>query len=113
MSWTTAKDVVGRAVVPVVRLSLFDWGVRLGPAIRILGLITPTLEFGFDEIRSADAVRGSRPRRLPGVRLQVPQANVIAVFWTSSYIAVLDRLSARGLPVTRAAREIGFKPLNT
>jgi len=84
MSWTTAKDVVGRAV-----------------------------EFGFDEIRSADAVRGSRPRRLPGVRLQVPQANVIAVFWTSSYIAVLDRLSARGLPVTRAAREIGFKPLNT
>jgi hypothetical protein len=113
MSWTTAHNVVGRAVTHFVRLSIFDWGIRLGPATRILGLITPTLEFRFDEIRSANAVRGSRPFRLPGVRFKVPEANVIAVFWTNSYAAVLDRLSARGVPLTRVETQIGFKPLDT
>ena len=113
MSSTTANDVTGRALTHLVRLSIFDWGVRLGPAIRILGVITPSLEFEFDEIRLADAVRGSRPLRSPGVRFQVPAANVIAVLWTSSYVAVLDRLAAHGVPVTRVETDIGFKPLNT
>jgi hypothetical protein len=112
MSWTTTKDVTGRAVVHFVRLSLFDWGVRLGPALRMLWIITPTLEFEFAEIRSADAVRGSRPTRWPGARLHVPEANVIAVFWTNSFIEVLDRLAAHGVPVTRTETDLGFKPLD-
>jgi hypothetical protein len=113
MSWTTARDVTGRALTHFVRLSVFDWGVRLGPPIRILWVIITTLEFRFDEISSADAVRGSRLTRWPGVRLRVPEANVIAVLWTNDYVAVLDRLSAHGVPVTRAETDIGFKPLDT
>ena len=113
MSWTTAKEVTGRAVVHFVRLSLFDWGVRLGPVHRVLWMITPTLEFEFAEIRSADVVRGSRPSRSPGVRLQVPEANVIAVLWTNSFIEVLDRLAAHGVRVIRTETNIGFKPLDT
>jgi len=66
MSWTSAKEPTGRAIVHFVRLSIFEWGVRLGPAARVLGLIAPTLEFRFEEIRSADVVRGSRPFRGPG-----------------------------------------------
>jgi hypothetical protein len=110
--WTTAKDVTGRAVTHFVRLSVFDWGVRLGPPIRIW-VIVPTLEFRFDEICSADAVRGSRPFGWPGVRFKVPAANCIAVVMTNSYVEVLDRLSAHGVPVTRAETDIGFKPLDT
>jgi len=113
MSWTTATDVAGRAVVHFVRLSIFDWGVRLGPAVRLLGLIIPTLEFRFDEISTADLVRGSRPFRSRAVRLRVPSANVNAVFWTPNYGAVLDRLSAHGVLVTRVETDIGFKPLDT
>jgi hypothetical protein len=110
--WTTARDVTGRAVTHYVRLSLFEWGVRLGPPIKIWVLV-PTLEFRFDEIVSADAVRGTRPFRQPGVRFKVPEANLIAVFMTSSYVEILDRLSAHGVPVTRAETDIGFKPLDT
>jgi hypothetical protein len=113
MSWTTAKDVTGRAVTHFARLSVFDWGVRLGPPIKILWVIVPTLEFRFDEIYSADVVRGSRPFRWPGVRFKVPEANVIAVLWTNGYVAILDRLSAHDVPVTRAETDIGFKPLDT
>ncbi len=96
-----------------VRLSILYWGVRLGPAVRVLGVIIPTLEFRFDEIRSADLVRGSGPFRSRAVRLQVPSANVIAVFWTPNYVSVLDRLSGHGVPVTRTETAIGFKPLNS
>ena len=78
----------------------------------MLWIITPTLEFEFAEIRSADAVRGSRPTRWPGARLHVPEANVIAVFWTNSFIEVLDRLAAHGVPVTRTETDLGFKPLD-
>ena len=79
----------------------------------MLGLIIPTLEFRFDEISTADVVRGSRPFRSRAVRLRVPSANVIAVFWTPNYGVVLDRLSAHGVPVTRVETDIGFKPLAT
>jgi hypothetical protein len=113
MPWTTYKDVTGRAVVHFVRLSFFDWGVRLGPAARVLGLIIPPLEFRFEEISLADVVRGSRPFRSAGVRLRVPPANVIAVFWAPNYTAVLDRLGAHGVPLSRAETDIGFKPLDT
>jgi hypothetical protein len=113
MSWTSAKEPTGRAIVHFVRLSIFEWGVRLGPSARVLGLITPTLEFRFEEISSADVVRGSRPFRGPGVRFRVPDADIIAVFWTSSYLVILDKLSAHNVLVNRAETDIGFKPLDT
>ena len=40
------------------------------------------------------------------------EANVIAVFWTNSFIEVLDRLAAHGVPVTRTETDLGFKPLD-
>ena len=113
MSWTSAKEPTGRAIVHFVRLSIFDWGVRLGPAARVLGLITPTLEFRFEEIRSVDAVRRSRPFRGPGVRFRVPDADIIAVFWSSSYRVILDKLTTHDVLVDRAETDIGFKPLDT
>ena len=45
-------------------------------------------------------------------RLQVPKANVIAVFWTNSFIQVLDWLAAHGVSVTRTETDLGFKPLD-
>lgn len=111
--WTSAKEPTGRAVIPFARLSLFDWGVQLGPAVRVLRLITPTLQFRFNEIRSADVVRGSRPFRSPGVRFRVPEADLIAVFGTARYVPLLERLSAHGVPVSLAETDIGFKPLDT
>ena len=70
MSWTSAKEPVGRAIVHFVRLSMFGWGGELGPSLRGLGLVTPTLEFRFEEIRSADAV--IRVEAVPATGRPVP-----------------------------------------
>lgn len=115
MAWTSAKEPAGRATAPTARLSMFDWGVRLGPPIKVLALITPTLEFRFGEIQSADAVRPVLSSLVAtGVRFRVPAADLIAVFWTNSRDAVIGRLTTHGVPVCRTETAIGFlKPFDT
>jgi hypothetical protein len=44
---------------------------------------------------------------------RVPDADLIAVFSSSNYLAILTRLSAHDVPVTRTETIIGFKPLDT
>jgi len=109
MSFTRAQGG-GRgssSPAPFAMLSIFDWGVRLGPRARPFGAVTRTVELRYEEIRSVDVVR-SYPMRDYGVRFRAPALDMVAVFWGGGPGPVLDRLSAHGAPVTRTETQFGF-----
>jgi hypothetical protein len=105
MAWTSATPT-GAAMAPVVRLSLFDWGLRLvgvGP----LRVVTHTIDLRLEQIESVDVVR-SFPLGDYGVRFRASAIDLLAVFWTGSYSFILDWLGAHGVAVSRAETRFGF-----
>lgn len=49
---------IANATVSLVRLELFDWGIRLGPSVSLLRSFVPTWEVRYSELQSADLVQG-------------------------------------------------------
>jgi hypothetical protein len=90
----------GSATMPLIRLPLFDWGVRLGPSSRALNWIVPTIEIRYSEINAVDLIQGPLFKS-SGVRLLALEANVAVLFWTTNQSQVLESLSHQRVSVNR------------
>ncbi len=90
---------VGNATMPLARLELFDWGVRVAPSVGFLRALVPTWEARYSDLGTADLVKGpffgSR-----GVRLRLHHDDRPLVFWTYSDKAILGELAGHGVSVT-------------
>jgi hypothetical protein len=89
--------------MPLVRLTIFEWGLRLGPSTGALKMFIPTIEIRYGEIDYAGAAKGPIFRS-PSVRIIANAPDIAALFWTSDPNPVLDVLAKHGVPV-------GWKPI--
>lgn len=99
--------VMGRHVMtsgPLVRLEIFDWGVRLRgtPASRWL---VPTWEARYDELALAELVTLPASRMAIWFRLRDADPHTIG-FLSDHSSAILRELEKRGVQVNRAVTRI-------
>jgi hypothetical protein len=108
LRWTRRQGFGGaNATMPLVRLSFFDWGVRLSPSARFFRPFVPVIEVRFGEVESASA--GTGPVMRSGcVQIHAPRSDFRSAFWTSQVEAVLDAFQAHGILVDRNPTPIGM-----
>lgn len=99
--------VMGRHVMtsgPLVRLEIFDWGIRLRgtPASRWL---VPTWEARYDELALAELVTLPASRMAVWFRLRDADPHTIG-FLSDHSTAILRELEKRGVQVNRAVTRI-------
>jgi hypothetical protein len=82
-------------------LELFAWGIRLRGYLQ---LTAPVLEVRYAEVQDAQLVGGQFGRR--GIRLRSEQLPAPVTFVTSQNHEIAKLLQARGVPISREAREI-------
>lgn len=88
------------ATVPMVRLSVFSNGVRVGPSSPVLSMSVPTWEARFDEldvIQFIGRVRGLTT----GILLRKSQSHEWVIFWTTNRERVFTELEQMGVAVSR------------
>ncbi|HEX9033437.1 MAG TPA: hypothetical protein VF834_16475 [Streptosporangiaceae bacterium] len=88
----------------LVKLELFDWGVRLRGTV-ISRWIVPTWEARYDELAIAELVALPASRIAVCFRLRGGDPNVIA-FLSDYSSAILPVLQRHGVPVNRAVTQI-------
>ncbi len=88
----------------LVRLELFDWGVRLRGTL-ISRWIVPTWEARYDELAIAELVALPASRIAVCFRLRRGQGNPIA-FLSDRSSAILPQLEKHGVPVNRSVTKI-------
>ena len=112
LMWTRRKGFGGgNATVPLVRLSLHESGLRLGPSTALVRPLIPTLDVSYDEIADAQAV-SHRRKTTTGILLRAPQADLWVVFMKprspGQLFAALDVLERHEVAVSRDVRHIGW-----
>jgi hypothetical protein len=88
------------ATVPLVRLSLFSNGLRVGPSTPLLSMSVPTWEARFDEldvIQAIGRVRGVTT----GILFRKSQSHEWVIFWTSNREEVFTTLEQMNVTVSR------------
>jgi hypothetical protein len=88
------------ATVPMVRLSLFSNGLRVGPSTPLLSLSVPTWEARFDELDVIQAV-GRVQGLTTGVLFRKSQSHEWVIFWTTNREKVFTTLEQMGITVSR------------
>jgi hypothetical protein len=90
--------------LPLARLELFDWGVRLGSSARALRWCIPTWEARYGELAIVKSVTGPiQVGAISGLRFAVADSADAVVFWSAHSPEILDRLQEAGATVDRSA----------
>lgn len=90
----------GNASIPLIRLSLFESGVRINSRWRAFNWLAPTIEVRYSEFENVRSVI-TEPFRSEGVRILASKADVAAIFWTRRPADVLNALEYLGVSVGR------------
>ena len=98
---------IGNATAPLVRLDLFDWGIRLGPSVSLLRSIVPTWEVRYSELQGAELVQGP-VFASKAIRFRSIDAGGPMVFWTSTGLQILSLLAEHGVAVDRSLSKLGW-----
>jgi len=96
---------IGNATVPLARLEIFEWGIRLTGSARPLRLVVPTWEVNYGEITEVGMVK-SPLMKGSGIRFRARAPRSPIVFWTSQGLEILDRLQEHGVGVDRSVAEL-------
>jgi hypothetical protein len=88
------------ATVPMVRLSLFANGVRVGPSSSLLSMSVPTWEARFDELDVIQAI-GRLTGLTTGIVFRKSQSHEWVIFWTTNRDQVFTTFEQMGLAVSR------------
>jgi hypothetical protein len=96
---------IGNATVPLARLEICEWGIRLAASARLLRLVVPTWEVNYYEIIEVGMVK-SPLIKCSGIRFRARAPRSPIVFWTSQALEILDRLQERGVSVDRSVAEL-------
>jgi hypothetical protein len=88
------------ATVPLVRLSLFPNGLRLGPSSSLLSMNVPTWEARFDELDVIQAI-GRVQGFTTGILFRKSQSHDWIIFWTFNRDRVFATFEQMGISVSR------------
>jgi len=88
------------ASVPMVRLSVFSNGVRLGPSSSLLSMQIPTWEARFDELDVIQAI-GRVKGVTTGILFRKSQSREWVIFWTLNREQVFTAFEHMGITVSR------------
>jgi hypothetical protein len=88
------------ATVPMVRLSVFSNGVRLGPSSSLLSMSIITWEARFDELDVIQAI-GRLKGLTTGILFRKSQSHEWVIFWTTDREQVFTALEHMGIIVSR------------
>jgi len=87
---------------PLVRLDLYQTGLRLRGSTRWLHKLIPVWEAAYGDVVEVQAV-GKIKWLSTGIRIRVERGdNDWVVFWTVRRPQVLEAIEAQGIPVNRA-----------
>ena len=98
---------IGNATAPLVRLDLFDWGIRLGPSVSLLRSFIPTWEVRYSELQGAEPVQGPLFAS-KAIRFRSINAGGPMVFWTSTGPQILSLLAEHGVAVDWSPSKLGW-----
>lgn len=101
-----SRSITSNATWPLVRLDIFDSGIRLRPSISFLRISMPTWEATFDELEEVRAVGRSMPTL--GIRFRASTPDDWAVFWTFKQDVVLGSLRAAGADVAPGIEQFHY-----
>lgn len=88
------------ATVPLVRLSLFSNGLRVGPSSSLLSMSVPTWEARFEELDVIQAV-GRVKGLTTGILFRKSKSHEWVIFWTTNREMVFTTLDHMGVTVSR------------
>jgi hypothetical protein len=88
------------ASVPMVRLSLFPNGIRLGPSSSLLSMNVPTWEARFDELDAIQAI-GRVQGMTTGILFRKSHSHDWIIFWTFNRDRVFATFEQMGVSVSR------------
>jgi hypothetical protein len=88
------------ASAPLVRLSLFSNGVRLGPSSSLLSMSVPTWEARFDELDVIQAI-GRLKGMTTGILFRKSQSHEWVIFWTMGRDQIFTTFEQMGVIVSR------------
>jgi hypothetical protein len=88
------------ASVPMVRLSLFSNGVRVGPSSSLLSMSVPTWEARFEELDVIQAI-GRLKGITTGILFRKSQSHEWVIFWSLNREQVFTTLEQLGVIVSR------------
>ncbi|MGB8195638.1 MAG: hypothetical protein WCF25_01360 [Acidimicrobiales bacterium] len=88
------------ATVPMVRLSLFPNGIRLGPSSSLLSMNVPTWEARFDELDAIQAI-GRVQGMTTGILFRKAQSHDWIIFWTFNRDRIFATFEQIGINVNR------------
>jgi hypothetical protein len=91
---------------PAVCLPMFEWGVRVGPRLRALGWLVPTIELEFREMVEAQPVKLRAASIGVGIHAHIPGMPI--VFWSRDTAAILEQLEQSGVTVSRETTDAQF-----
>jgi hypothetical protein len=96
----------GNATVPLARLEVFPWGIRIWGSVRPLRWILPCWEAPYsdiDHVQSAKSTLGGR-----GVGFHFTDGSEV-VFWTTEPDKVVAQLSSAGVAAESSVKRVPFR----
>jgi hypothetical protein len=89
----------------MVKLEIFDSGIRIGSSVSILKLLVPTWEASKDEL---DEIRPIAGLGTGGFRFRILNSNEWIIFWTFQVDNGIDEFVKRGYRVTQMKIRFNF-----
>jgi hypothetical protein len=96
----------GNATVPLARLEVYPWGIRIGGSIRPLRWIVPcweALSSDIDHVQYAKSTLGGE-----GLSFQFTDGSEV-VFWTTEQVNVVGQLADIGVDVDSSSKRVPFR----